>query len=189
MKRSFALMVSLAFAAGCAGPSVVRLHPEDPNTIRQSGREIVTHDVPGARISVSFERVDDELIAIRTEVENTGSTQLDFGPSNVSYRACSSQMHCSGNQPVGDPEAALVRLDLKQGDKSRGIDSLDDAKAIILSEALRRTTLALGDRVGGLVWLPVDRNAARIVVRVNVGTSAAAFTFSQQVIEPDDANS
>lgn len=234
------LIVSLIGLAGCYFPKpVIRLYPENTQTFWRAGRRVVTREHPGYRMAIAFEE-SDEYVALRLEVQNTGTVPLDVDPAQMVVVSCTDPKRCSPPRPAVDPEAMLLELDVarareraaKASDESVGvalvlldvtagiaasgrgdhqaagraqeaggeaaadfdrtsaghqsaISQLTMSRAQWASTALRKTTLLPTQAVGGLIYLPIDNSASRLLVGARINGEDNWFPFRQEVISTD----
>jgi hypothetical protein len=82
-----------------------------------------------------------------------------------------------------DTEAQLRRAE-EQDENRRAQSRLSQRRARWAQSALRRTTLMPGMRTTGFVYVPVDPNAARLVLHVDLGARTVTVPFRQRRYEP-----
>jgi hypothetical protein len=126
----FALATLSASACVTAGP-VVRVYPDTPDVVWRSGRGIVERQGAAARVAMAFDHQDEDRLAFRVEVENTGADRVDIDPRNVSYVSCAGTA-CGAALPVMDPEQALVALDAARARERADAANSETASAVLL---------------------------------------------------------
>ena len=82
-----------------------------------------------------------------------------------------------------DAEAQLRRAE-ERAENRRAQAGLSQRRARWAQSALRRTTLVSEMRTSGFVYVPVDPDAARLVLHVNLGPHVATVPFQQKRYEP-----
>jgi hypothetical protein len=112
--RAIAILVMVVSSAfGCATPQpVVRLHPTGKDVVWHSGRAIVSKQTPELRVAVAFERMAEERLVLRVELQNLGPQSRDVGPHMMVYLACAPPRPCGSRTSVIDPEERLLALDV-----------------------------------------------------------------------------
>jgi hypothetical protein len=154
VKLSLLLLALLGAGCATAGP-VVRVYPDEPNAVWRAGRGIVEREVNGARVAVAFDRQDEDRLVFRVEVENTGADRFDVEPKNVGYIPCVGDK-CQRMQPVADPEAALVAIDVARSRERASASNSETASGVLLLLGLFAEVGAIASGDG--------RAAARIAV-------------------------
>jgi hypothetical protein len=76
-----------------------------------AGRAIVRRDLPDYRLAVAFDHQADNKLALRLEVQNTGTAPLDVDPARLAFRVCRAPTSCSPTYGILDPEKAILALD------------------------------------------------------------------------------
>jgi hypothetical protein len=84
---------------------------------------------------------------------------------------------------------AAAQVSVDDAAHEQGIVLIDSARRDWQASALRRTTLFPSEGVGGDVFLPIDRSAALVWVRVDVGPSKFWFRFRQTVYGAEASDS
>jgi hypothetical protein len=106
-------LVVIGSAFGCATPQpVVRLQPTSPDVVWHSGRAIVTQQTGDVRVAVAFERMAEERLVFRVELQNLGPLRQDVGPHQLIYKTCVKPPSCGPHRRVIDPEERLLALDV-----------------------------------------------------------------------------
>ncbi|MGE0868627.1 MAG: hypothetical protein AB7P03_08695 [Kofleriaceae bacterium] len=90
-----------------------------------------------------------------------------------------------GAEMASDAADTAQRTDDSSARSEEAIATIEVAKRELVRVALRRTTLFPGERVSGLVFIPVDDRADSIWLRVRIGTTTVAFPFRQQVFSAE----
>ena len=106
-------LVVIVSAVGCATPHpVVRLSPTSPDVVWRSGRAIVSQQTPDVKVAVAFERMAEQRLVFRVELQNLGPQRQDVGPHQMIYKACVTPTSCGPRTRVIDPEERLLALDV-----------------------------------------------------------------------------
>jgi hypothetical protein len=107
------VVIVVASAFGCATPQpVVRLQPTSPDVVWRSGRAIVSQQTTDLKVAVAFERMAEQRLVFRVELQNLGPQRRDVGPHQMVYRTCVKPPSCGPRRNVIDPEQRLLALDV-----------------------------------------------------------------------------
>jgi hypothetical protein len=107
------VVIVVASAVGCATPQpVVRLSPIGPDVVWRSGRAIVSQQTPDLKAAVAFERMAEQRLVFRVELQNLAPQRQDVGPHQITYRTCVRPRSCGSQKRVIDPEERLLALDV-----------------------------------------------------------------------------
>jgi hypothetical protein len=234
-----ALLPLAGAAAGCAVASpVIRLTPDDPHVTWVSGMGIFSAEAEGLQVAAAFALQQDDRIAVRLEVQNSGDRAVTVEPRGIFYKTCArrTEASCSRSAFVLDPEKMLIDLELAGGQEraaainsaafgtalllldtvavlgnaasgkgraaaraadtgaaiagttvasleqhEQGLTALEIERQNLATQALRLTTLAPGQGMAGLVYMPADFRAAALRLYVDIGGLQFRFPFLQTV--------
>jgi hypothetical protein len=116
---------------GCAtAEPVIRVYPADADVVWRSGRGIMERRLNGARVAMAFERGDEDWLAFRVEVENTGPDRVDIDTTNLAHVTCIGAA-CQPQRAVLDPERALIAIDSARS-RERAVASNEAAVSGVL---------------------------------------------------------
>jgi hypothetical protein len=172
-------------AVGCVMPlPFVRLNPDAADVVWVGGRASVQKEVTGVRAVAAFDHQDGSNLALQVEIENHTTDRLEVSPHEMTFSACSglAVATCTPSQRVIDPEQILAALGVAP--QWRGVAV---QRQIWSDQALRRNTLFPGQSTTGLVYMPINNQAAYVWLQVTVAGRVFPFHFAQVVTPVDTA--